>query len=133
MKRFLALPVLLILSGCTTTAEATIAPPPVCESWDAVQNTVDHIRDVNVSANGLSALGPYLTQLRDELNQLAADARAQFSTEADALRAATDQLGASLRAAKDNPDRQHLSAVRASVADVRTTANTLHNVMLSTC
>ncbi|MFI1996387.1 hypothetical protein [Actinoplanes sp. NPDC020271] len=129
MKRFLVL--VLLLSGCSSAAEA--ARPPVCDSWDAVQNTVDHIRDVNVSASGLSALRPYLTQLKTELNQLYVDAKAQFGTEADALRVAADQLGTSLRVAKDNPDVTNLAAVRASVGDVRTSANTLHNAMLSTC
>ncbi len=129
MKRFLVL--VLLLSGCGTAAEA--ARPPVCDSWDAVRNTVDHIRDVNVSANGLSALRPYLTQLRDELDQLYTNAKAQFGAEADALQIAVDQLGTALRVAKDNPDVPSLAAVRASVGDVRTTANTLHTAMQSTC
>ncbi|GAA2852485.1 hypothetical protein Acy02nite_51830 [Actinoplanes cyaneus] len=129
MKRFL-IALVLLLAGCTS-AEA--ARPAVCDSWDSVQNTVDHIRDVNVSASGLSALRPYLSQLRTGLNQLYADAKTQFSVEADALRVATDQLATSLRVAKDNPDVTNLAAVRASVGDVRTTANTLHNAMLSTC
>ncbi|WP_436533112.1 hypothetical protein [Actinoplanes sp. HUAS TT8] len=129
MKRYLVVLVLL-LSGCTA---APAARPPVCDSWDAVRNTVDHIRDVNVSDNGLSALRPYLTQLRDELTALHTDAKAQFGAQADALQVATDQLGTDLRVARQNPDINTLAAVRASVADVRTTANTLHNAMLSTC
>lgn len=125
MRRLLVAVLLITgLAGCTTAAAAS--PPPVCESWAAVKNTVDHIRDVNVSENGLSALRPYLTQLRDELNQLVIDAQAQFGAQADPLKAAVEQLGADLQA-------RNLPAVRTSVAAVRSAADNLHNALLSTC
>ncbi|GIE91250.1 hypothetical protein [Actinoplanes regularis] len=132
MKRNLVVVVLLLFAMAGCSAEEA-AKPPVCDSWDAVQNTVDHIRHVNVSENGLSALRPYLTQLRTELNQLYTDAKSQFSEQADALKASVEQLAADLRVAKEAPSAINLAAVRTSVSSVRGTANTLHNAMISTC
>ncbi|GAA4600576.1 ABC-type Zn uptake system ZnuABC Zn-binding protein ZnuA [Actinoplanes octamycinicus] len=133
MKRILVVLVLLLgLAGCSSSS-GTAATPPVCDSWEAVQVTVGHIKNVNVSENGLSALQPYLTQLKDQLSQLYLDAKAQFAAQAEALKAAAQQLGDDLRTARANPDRTTLAAVRSSVAEVRTSADSLHTAMGSTC
>jgi hypothetical protein len=131
MKRFLVAVLLFLgLAGCAASEPST---PPVCDSWAAVQNTVDHIRTVNVSENGLSALRPYLTQLKDQLGQLYLDAKAQFAPQAEALKAATDKLEADLRTAQGSPDRTNLAAVRGSVGEVRSSADGLHTAMASSC
>ncbi|GAA2716464.1 hypothetical protein [Actinoplanes palleronii] len=130
MKRFLVVVLLLGLAGCAAEEPST---PPVCDSLASVQNTVDHIRNTNVSENGLSALRPYLTQLKDQFNQLYLDAKAQFAPQADALRTAVDQLGADLRAAQGDPSVANLATVRTSVTSVRAGAHTLRDAMASTC
>ncbi|WIM98424.1 hypothetical protein ACTOB_002024 [Actinoplanes oblitus] len=133
MKRILVVVLLVLgLAGCSDSS-ATPATPPVCDSWDAVQVTVGHIKTVNVSENGLQALRPYLTQLKEQLSQLYLDAQAQFAPQAEALKAAAERLGADLRAAQASPDRTTLAAVRTSVAEVRTSADGLHTAMASTC
>ena len=132
MKRILVV-VLLLLGTAGCAAEEASAAPPVCDSFAAVQNTVDHIRTVNVSENGLSALRPYLTQLKDQLGQLYLDAKAQFAPQAEALKAATDKLEADLRTAQGSPDRTNLAAVRGSVGEVRSSADGLHTAMASSC
>lgn len=133
MKRIpgtLAATVVLGVTGCAAEPPAV---PPVCASYEAVQNTVGHIRTTNVSENGLTALRPYVSQLRDQLEQLYVDAQAQFAPQADALRTAVDQLAATVRTAKDAPDVSNLAAVRSSVAAVRSSAQTLRDAMASTC
>src|SRR4051794_4736058 len=67
------------VGGCGTAT----ATPPACDSFAASQNTVSHLGDVNVSENGLAAIQPYLTQLRDQLNQLYTDAKTKFAPQAD--------------------------------------------------
>jgi hypothetical protein len=133
MKRFLVVVLLLLgAAGCAADEEQPSAPP-VCDSYAAVQNTVDHIRTTSVSENGLSALRPYLSQLRTQLTQLYQDAQAQFAPQADALRATVDQLAAALRTAQADPDVTNLSAVRVSVGAVRTSAQALRDALASTC
>ncbi|GIM93920.1 hypothetical protein [Paractinoplanes toevensis] len=123
--------VLVVGAGGCYSDEA--AAPPVCDSFAAVQNTVDHIREVNVSENGLSQLRPYLTQLREQLTQLYTDARAQFAPQADRLKAAVDQLEAALRTARDDPSALNLAAVRTTVTAVRAGGQDLRAAMAQTC
>jgi len=128
----LALAVVL-LAGAGGCASDEAAKPPVCDSFAGVQNTVDHIRDVNVSENGLAQLKPYLTQLRDQLTQLYADAQAQFAPQADQLKAAVDRLGAELRSAQADPSAAGLAAVRTAVIAVRESGQNLRTAMAQTC
>ncbi|GIF40281.1 hypothetical protein [Actinoplanes xinjiangensis] len=122
---------LLLLTGCS--GEPATPQAAVCESYAAVQNTVEHIRQTNVSENGLTALKPYLTQLLDHLEQFVADAKAQFGPEADTLRAAVGQLSASVDVAREDPDLTNLAAVRGDVADVRTGAQSLRAGLQELC
>ncbi|BCJ45774.1 hypothetical protein GCM10010168_58060 [Actinoplanes ianthinogenes] len=135
MKRILVVALLVLgMAGCSSSsASSPAAAPAVCDSWEAVQVTVDHIKNVNVSENGLTALRPYLTQLQQELNQLYLDAKAQFAPQAEALKAATDRVRTDLQAAQASPDRTTLAAVRSSVAELRSSADGLHTAMASTC
>jgi uncharacterized membrane protein YccC len=107
--------------------------PAVCDSLDAVQLTADHVRDTSVAENGLGQLMAELGQLRQDLDQLIVDAQSQFAAEAQALRASLDQLEANVTAARVAPDATHLSAVRAAVSGVRTSARQLANAMSGTC
>lgn len=109
------------------------AAPAVCDSLTAVRTTVEHIRQANVSENGLSALRPYVSQLLDELNQLVLDAKAQFGVQADQLRAAVDQLRTDVGTARSGPTVTTLSAVRTSVQAVGAGARTLGDAMRQTC
>ncbi|MFC4068714.1 hypothetical protein [Actinoplanes subglobosus] len=121
---------LLLLTGCSGEQTPTAQ---VCESYAAVQNTVEHIRQTNVSENGLSALRPYLTQLIEQLQQFVTDAQAQFGAQADVLRAAVDKLSASVDTARADPNVANLSVVRSDVAEVRTNAQALRATVQETC
>jgi hypothetical protein len=127
--------VVFAAGGCSSDepAEAAAATLPVCDAAADVRLTVEHIRQVNVSENGLGALRPYLQQLDTQLQILKSEAQAQFGAQADQLRTAVDQLRASLGAAKANPDQAALNAVRTSVAGVRTTAQSLGDSAGANC
>ncbi|MEV0902596.1 hypothetical protein [Actinoplanes sp. NPDC049802] len=129
-----ALCVLAAGAGCAggDAAEAE-AVPAVCESFAAVQNTVTHIRQANVSENGLTALRPYVSELIEQLKQLAVDAQAQFGQQADQLRASVDVLSASVDTARENPNRANLGTVRQAVDGVRDTARALADSLKNTC
>ncbi|MEV6300591.1 hypothetical protein AB0M02_14385 [Actinoplanes sp. NPDC051861] len=121
----------LAAGGCAADDEP--AAPAVCDSFAAVQNTVNHIREVNVSENGLVAIRPYVAQLLNELNQLVLDAKAQFGAQADQLRATVDQLQTSVGTAREDPNVTNLAAVRTSVGAVRESAVSLRDVIAGTC
>ncbi|MBG0567173.1 hypothetical protein [Actinoplanes aureus] len=123
---------ILGLGGCSSTP-AEGSTQAVCDSFAAVQNTVNQIKNANVSENGLNAARPYVSQLLNELNQLVQDAKAQFKPQADMLKTTVDQLQASVDTARTDPNRTNLSAVRASVAAVRESAENLRDAVSGFC
>ncbi|MFC7528658.1 hypothetical protein [Actinoplanes sp. GCM10030250] len=121
----------LAAGGCAGQDQPEVAA--VCDSYAAVQNTVNHIRQVNVSENGIVAIRPYVSQLLNELNQLVLDAKAQFGAQADGLRTTVDALQTTVGTAREDPNVTNLAAVRASVASVRASAQTLRDAIAGTC
>jgi hypothetical protein len=117
-------------SGCAAEEPATV---PVCESRDAVRNTAEHIRNTNVSENGIGQMRAYLAQLRTELEQLASDAAAQFAPQTQQLRAAMDNLSASVTTARSVPSAENLQAVRDAAGAVRGNVQALSDAMAGTC
>jgi hypothetical protein len=122
-----------LLAGCGDSDASAADTPPVCDSAAAVRNTVEHVRQTNVSENGLTQLGPLLAQLRDEIGQLVADAQAQFGAQADALRLATENLGEALRGAKADPGAASFTVVRAAASTQRGAAQQLSDALTGTC
>lgn len=116
--------------GCGGEEPATA---PVCESLEAVRNTADHIRNTNVSENGLGQMRTYLGQLRTDLEQLATDAAAQFGPQTQQLRAATDNLSASITTARTVPNAANLQSVRAAADAVRVNVQALRDATAATC
>lgn len=124
---------LALLSGAGGCSSDDAAKPPVCDSFTAAQTTVDHIRDINISENGLTQLKPYLTQLRDQLTQLYNDAKAQFAPQADQLKASVTQLGTAARTAQADPSTPNLKGVRTALASVGDSWDNLRSMMAQTC
>lgn len=123
--------------GCSSDEPAAATPAaatlPVCDAAAELRVTIEHIRQVNISENGLGALQPYLQQLDGQLQSFRSEAMAQFGPQADQLSTAIDQLRASINTARANPDGAALSAVRTSVAGVRTSAQSLRDSAGTTC
>ena len=117
----------VLLTGCST------AEPAVCESLDAVRNSVDTVSQAKLGENGLSVLAGGLTQLKADLGQFAADAKAQFQPQTDALRTSVDQLSSSVATAKADPSATTLGGVGVAVSAVQTAAVDLDAAASKTC
>jgi hypothetical protein len=113
--------------GCSTDK------PAVCDSLAAVQNSIDQIRNANVGENGLSLVRTELSQLKVNLEQLYADAQAQFASEIQAVQAAAAQTSASLATARAMPDAANVAAVRAPLNALQTSMRSLGDAMSGTC
>jgi hypothetical protein len=127
--------VLLAAGGCTanTTTVNDGGSEALCDAFAEVQNTVNQIKNANVSENGLTAIRPYAAELLNQLNQLVTEARSQFAPQADALKGTVDQLKTSAETARTDPNAANLSAVRASIQAVRESAENLRDAMSGAC
>jgi hypothetical protein len=115
------------------TGACSTDQPAVCDSFAAVQNSIDQIRNANVTENGLTQLRTDLTQLRTNMQQLLADAQAQFASEAQAVQAAATQFSASVATARADPNAANLSAVRPPLNALQSSVQTLGVAMSGTC
>jgi protein-arginine kinase activator protein McsA len=115
-------------AACSSDEQA-----PVCDSVAAVQASVVHVRDANVSENGLAELRSQLTELKGNLQQLYTDAQSQYATQAAAVKASADAFVATLTTARTTPSAQNLAAVQAGIAGLRTTVQQLADTVKSTC
>jgi hypothetical protein len=116
-----------LLTGCASTDE------PVCQSLDAVEHSVDQLRDANLGENGLSAMRGYLAQLRSDLADLSTEARGEFQTEIDAFRSAVNDLSSTVAIARADPSTTALDDVRTALAAARTSVEDLGNAMDDAC
>jgi hypothetical protein len=117
----------LVTGGCGTDQ------PAVCDSLAAVQTSMDHVRNANVSENGLTQLQTDLTQLRADLVQLRTDAQTQFPTQIEGVRTAVNQFAASVAAARATPEATTLAAVRTGMSGVQDSVRHLADAMSGTC
>jgi hypothetical protein len=115
------------VAGCSTDQL------PVCESLAATQKSVDQLQKANVGENGLAQIRTEMDQLKHNLDQLYAEAKAEFGAEVDALRAAVNQFSADLAAARATPDATTFAAVRAALTAVQNSAVGLRDAMSGTC
>jgi len=122
-----------LMTGTALVAGCASDKPPVCDSLDAVRHSADQMRDANISENGLSAVSGDLSQLKADLAQFANDAKAQYQSQVDALKASVDRLQANVASAREAPTAASLGAVRTTVTDVGNAARELSAAVADTC
>jgi uncharacterized membrane protein YccC len=115
------------LGGCGTDQ------PPVCDSLVAVQTTMHQIRAANVAENGLAPLQSLLQQLKADVAQLLTEASAQFAPQVEGVKAAAEQVSASVATARETPDVAQLSEVRTTLGALRSSLASLGDAMSGTC
>lgn len=91
------------------------AQSAVCADLDALRASLGDLEDVGLDQGGLSDLTAELSDIRSQLDELAADAKDEYSSEVDELRARADDLTASLEAASGDPSVDSLAEVRTGI------------------
>ena len=121
---------LVVVAGCgssddTDQASASTSPSqaPVCASVDALQNSVDALRDADVSQQGVDALRTDLGQGQVDLQAVAADAKSEYATDVDRREVDVTAVQTAADAARATPSAATLvdvgTAVRVLAEDVR--------------
>jgi len=108
--------------------------PAVCSSVDNLQASVDDVQGIDVSSStALSDLETGLTAIGSDLSDVKADAKAEFSTQVDAVQASYDALTASVDAAKASASAATLSAAGTALSTFGTDVQTLVTDVQGTC
>jgi hypothetical protein len=107
--------------------------PAVCSSTDELQASFAHLRDVQVTENGIAALQDSVAAVGSDLQQVVDDATSQYSGQVDQLQAGFDQLQAAAGTAQSAPSVDTLSAVRASIRTLGDEVRGFADDVASTC
>jgi uncharacterized phage infection (PIP) family protein YhgE len=121
-------------STATATASASATgTAAVCASVAKLKDDVVGLKDINITANGTSAVSAQLTKIQQQLDVVKTDARGQFSPQITNLQSALSRLGSSLTAVRDNPNGSTLAALASAAGTVVATGNSLISAVTSTC
>jgi predicted component of type VI protein secretion system len=129
------------LAGCsssTTTGNgvssmSAASKSAVCTSADDLKASITALKDVNIRANGASAVSAQFTKIKQDFATLKADIQGQYTPQVNALSSALDKLGASLDAAKASLNAGTLSALASAAGSVVTAGTNLVTAVSSTC
>jgi len=130
------------LAGCsssTTTyngvssSMSAASKSAVCKSVDDLKASITALKDVNITANGTSAVSDQFTKIKQDFATLNADAQGQYTPQVNALSSALDKLSASLDAAKASPNAGTLAALASAAGAVVTAGTNLVTAVSYTC
>jgi hypothetical protein len=117
-------------AAASATASANAA---VCASVSKLKDDIVGLKDINIRANGTSAVSAQLTKIQQQFDVVKSDAHGQFSPQITNLSNAVSTLGSSLTAARENLNSGTLATLAASVGAVVTTGNSLVSAVSNTC
>jgi hypothetical protein len=93
--------------------------------------SLQDLKNVDIKANGLSAVSGDLTKIKQELTTLKTEAHGNYSTQINALSDALSGLSSSFDAAKANPNSGTLATLATSAKTVVTVGNNLVTAVTS--
>jgi hypothetical protein len=136
MRRSIAVALLVgVTAGCSSgsTSAGGTSEPAVCSSTDALQASVADLRNVQVAQNGIAALQDSVAAVRSNLQQVAHDAKSQYSAQVDKLQADFDQVQDAAGAAQRTPSADTLNGVTASIRTLGDEVRGFADDVASTC
>lgn len=100
IKRLVAisLPLLLVLTACSSQTDAEAA---LCDNIDSLDASIQALKDVNVVQDGTDALKSSVEDLKDQLKAVADSATDVLRPDVDAIGSALDSIQASIQNVAD--------------------------------
>ena len=112
----LALSAVLLVAACGDSGgSASSGADELCSSISSLNGSVGALRDVDVPANGVSALADAVDQVRTDLSTVVSEAEDRFAPHADQLEADGQALQDAVGAAVAGPSAATLSSVTVAV------------------
>ena len=105
----------------------------VCASAGKLKDDVVALKDVNIRAEGTSAVSAQLTKIQQQFDVVRSDAHGQFAPQITGLQDAVSRLSSSLSAATGNLNGSTLTTLAAAVGAVVTAGNSLVSAVSGTC
>ena len=105
----------------------------VCKSAADLKASITGLKDINIRANGTSAISAQVTKIKQGLNTLTTDAKGEFSTQTTDLSNALSKLTSSLDAAKASLNAGTISALASAAGSVVTAGTSLVTAVQNTC
>jgi soluble cytochrome b562 len=105
----------------------------LCKSARDLKASIAGLKNVNIRANGTSAVSNQLTAIQQNFNTLKADAKGQYSAQITAMSNALSKLGSSLDAARASLNAGTLSALASAAGTVVTAGTNLVTAVSNTC
>jgi hypothetical protein len=124
---------LMLLLAAPLSAGCDRGGDDVCEARDEVQEALDQLRNVNVIQQGTNSLRPALEQLREAVTDFADAAGDQFGEQATTLRAAIDNVTATVRDSAGMSLIDRARAIGDSLQQVVTVAGLLFQAAAAEC
>ena len=128
-----AVPLMAILLALTGLAGCSSDEPDLCTSVDALESSVDNLKNVQLGENGLAEVETYLTQIRDDITDVTTAAKQEFEPEVDAVTDAVDDIDEVLRIAKDKPSAATIGPLAEGVTALASGLTALQQAVSDSC
>ena len=116
------------LAGCAESTQSK-----TCAQADAVRSSIEDVRNVNLSANGMVALQGAVTQVGTELQLLGSELKSGGQAQLAAVQSAVGQLKTAVATAVADPTQANFEAVGAARDAARSSIQNLASTVTSGC
>ena len=117
----------------TNTSTSTSSNSTLCTDVNNLKASIQGLKDVSITANGLSAISDQITKIKQQLQTFQNDAKGQYAGEVSNLMNALNGLSSSFDAAKASPSLSTLATLASSAKTAITAGQQLINAVSSTC
>lgn len=117
-----------VLVGCGSSSK-----PAVCSDVDALQKSVQSLRDVQLDSGALTKIRDDLSTISTQFDTFKKDAKSEFSSDVANVRRAIDELSTNVATAKQSPTASNLAATGTAVKGVADATKKLADSVASTC
>ena len=120
-------------SASTNTSTSTSSNSTLCTDLDNLKASIQGLKDVSITTNGLSAISDQITKIKQQLQTFQNDAKGQYAGEVSNLMNALNGLSSSFDAAKASPSLSTLATLASSAKTAITAGQQLISAVSSTC
>src|SRR5689334_15580456 len=107
-------------NGSGSTSTSTGSNTAVCSDIENLKASIQGLKNVSITQNGLSAISDQITKIKQQLQTLKTDSKGQYDTQINDLTNALNSLSSSFDAARASPSVSTLATLALSVPAVIT-------------